>query len=381
MRSFFQLTLLSLTVCTVLVQAGPTAYEEDQLRVFSEPTAELRLVQYGDDTPARWMTEADKEALLRAGVHFMDITDHQHTSFRVADQWTPFIPSRTKYNDEVAPFIADLSTVPMRKFLTQFTSFRNRYYKSEYGAASSRWLLDQVKSVASRADHVTVSSFAHKWSQSSVIARFEGSNKALEKELVIVGAHQDSLNMWLPYNGRAPGADDDGSGSTSIFEAFRSLVDNGFKPERSVEFHWYSAEEGGLLGSQDVAYSYKAQGKRVVSMLQNDMTGYVGTNEEVIGIITDHVDEDLTDFLKVLVNNYASIPYVLTKCGYACSDHASWREVGFPSAFQIESTFDDSNKMIHGSGDTIDRLSFNHMMEFSKVAIGYAIELSHERSD
>lgn len=97
--------------------------------------------------------------------------------------------------------------------------------------------------------------------------------------------------MWLPSFGRSPGADDDGSGTVTIFEAFRSLVHNGFKPERPVEFHWYSGEEAGLLGSQAVSRKYKEEGKRVVAMLQNDMTGYVGENKEVIGIVTDHVDE------------------------------------------------------------------------------------------
>ena len=40
----------------------------------------------------------------------------------------------------------------------------------------------------------------------------------------------------------APGADDDGSGSMSILEAYRALIAAGFHPERAVEFHWYSAE-------------------------------------------------------------------------------------------------------------------------------------------
>lgn len=33
-----------------------------------------------------------------------------------------------------------------------------------------------------------------------------------------------------------------------------------------IEFHWYSAEEGGLLGSQEVAQRYAAQQTRVKSM-------------------------------------------------------------------------------------------------------------------
>lgn len=84
---------------------------------------------------------------------------------------------------------------------------------------------------------------------------------------------------------------DDGSGTVTIFEAFRSLVHNGFKPERPVEFHWYSGEEAGLLGSQDVSNAYKRDGRLVTAMLQNDMTGYIGANGEVIGVVTDHVDQ------------------------------------------------------------------------------------------
>lgn len=38
------------------------------------------------------------------------------------------------------------------------------------------------------------------------------------------------------------GADDDGSGSMSILEGYRGLLEAGFRPELTVEFHWYSAE-------------------------------------------------------------------------------------------------------------------------------------------
>lgn len=38
------------------------------------------------------------------------------------------------------------------------------------------------------------------------------------------------------------GADDDGSGSMTILESYRALLSAGFRPERSVEFHWYAAE-------------------------------------------------------------------------------------------------------------------------------------------
>ena len=59
----------------------------------------------------------------------------------------------------------------------------------------------------------------------------------------------------------------------------------------------------------------------------------------------------LTDFIKSLVDKYLAIPYTETKCGYACSDHASWNKAGYPGAFGIESSFENSDKLIHSSNE------------------------------
>jgi len=110
-----------------------------------------------------------------------------------------------------------------------------------------------------------------------------------------------------------------------------------------------------------------------------DMTAWVQkvTNEEV-GVVTDYVDPALSTFVSKLVDQYLDIPPVNTKCGYACSDHASWRQAGYPSAFSIESAFEKTNKHIHSMNDRIDistEFSFDHMLEFSKLAVAFAMEL------
>lgn len=35
---------------------------------------------------------------------------------------------------------------------------------------------------------------------------------------------------------------DDGSGSVTILESYRALIAADFRPVRTIEFHWYSAE-------------------------------------------------------------------------------------------------------------------------------------------
>ena len=91
--------------------------------------------------------------------------------------------------------------------------------------------------------------------------------------MVVIGAHMDSINLNSPTSGRAPGADDDGTGTVNLIEIFRVLVASGFKPTTPVEFHFYSGEEAGLLGSQAIASSYSSAGKTVKAMFQLDMTG------------------------------------------------------------------------------------------------------------
>ena len=149
----------------------------------------------------------------------------------------------------------------------------------------------------------------------------------------------------------------------------------------TIEFHWYSAEEGGLLGSQAIFAAYEAQKRDVVAMLQQDMTGYVkGTLDagkpEAVGVITDYVDAGLTAFTKRVIEGYCSVRWVETKCGYACSDHASAAKAGYPSAFVIESEFGDSDKKIHTTEDKIQELSFGHMLQHARLTLGFVGELA-----
>ncbi|CAO3627640.1 unnamed protein product [Cunninghamella blakesleeana] len=373
------LAFLSLFAASALVQASPIGPQhKNGIQEIRRRQPAKHLIQTSGDSQPKWLSESEILGLIQKRIKFMDITNHQDLDKNVFKALATSIPTEPKYQSEVKPVIDKLDTSVMKTNLEGFIKFNNRYYKSTTGAESSKWLLQQVTAAANGASNVSVKAFTHRWSQSSVIARFEGSDSSLSNQVVIVGAHQDSINQNNPTSGRAPGADDDGSGSITILETFRSLVQNNFKPERPVEFHWYSAEEAGLLGSQDIASAYQSKNIEVVGMLQNDMTGYIGENGEVVGVVTDYVDSQLTDFIRKLVKTYLSIPSKDTKCGYACSDHGSWTKAGYPSAFAIESLFDDSNQYIHSEEDTIEKVSFDHMKEFSKLAAGFAVELSHK---
>jgi leucyl aminopeptidase len=232
----------------------------------------------------------------------------------------PKFPAKPTLQKDLAPMFKDLSKANMKENLEKFTSFHTRYYKSDYGKQSSEWLLKKVQSIIEDAGAdkhgVYAEHFKHPWGQNSVIATVPG----LENSTVVVGAHQDSINLFLPSIFSAPGADDDGSGTVTILEAFRVLLTSKDiikgKAQNTVEFHWYSAEEGGLLGSQAIFSEYEKTGRDVKAMLQQDMTGYVqGTLDagkpESVGVITDFVNPALTEFIKEVVTEVRLPPLIL----------------------------------------------------------------------
>ncbi|KAK4144605.1 uncharacterized protein C8A04DRAFT_11362 [Dichotomopilus funicola] len=333
----------------------------------------------------KWVTEEEKWELRRDGKRFFDITDHPELgALRLKTLRKSVFPKHPKLQDEVKPLLGSLSKTEMRNHLETFTSFHTRYYKSDYGRQSSEWLLGQVRNTIKEAgaeDYVRAEHFKHSWGQNSIIATIPGKTNST----VVIGAHQDSINLWLPSVLAAPGADDDGSGTVTILEAFRVILQSEDiiqgNHENTLEFHWYSAEEGGLLGSQAIFSSYEKDDRDVKAMLQQDMTGYItrtldAGKPESVGVIVDYVDPNLTNFIKVVIDEYCDIPYVETKCGYACSDHASASKAGYPSAFVIESAFEYSDNHIHSTEDLIKYLSFDHMLQHARLTLAFAYELA-----
>lgn len=73
--------------------------------------------------------------------------------------------------------------------------------------------------------------------QVNVIAELPGKN---DTNVVMAGAHLDSVQA-------GPGINDNGSGSSALLEIAQQI--SKLKPENTVRFAWWGAEESGLLGS------------------------------------------------------------------------------------------------------------------------------------
>lgn len=204
------------------------------------------------------------------------------------------------------------------------------------------------------------------------------TGKSKPQEIIVLGGHHDSTtSSWGGANQPAPGADDNASGSANLFEILRILGQ--LEPsERTVKFMWYAAEESGLLGSAEIAKQYKAQKQNVIAVLQLDMTAYPGSGDMTISNVTDFTSPWLHDLIKQLNQIYVGLNIVDDKCGYACSDHASWYRQGFSTAVPFESTTRTMNPNIHSRQDVISpKLNFKHSAAITQLSLSFALELAN----
>ncbi|HET7451332.1 MAG TPA: M28 family peptidase, partial [Thermoanaerobaculia bacterium] len=99
-----------------------------------------------------------------------------------------------------------------------------------------------------------------------------GSDVSREKTVVLVSGHFDTIcSDFLSPECDAPGADDDGSGTTVSLESARLVAR---RPHRAtIVFAAVSGEEQGLFGGKRLLEWTQAQGYAVAAMLNNDIVG------------------------------------------------------------------------------------------------------------
>jgi leucyl aminopeptidase len=263
----------------------------------------------------------------------------------------------------------------VRSTITSLSSYSTRYYTSQGGVDAANWLLSKWKSYvpASRTD-VTVELFRHaSWAQPSVILTIRGTT--LPNEIVVVGGHLDSVNS---SGGNAPGADDDASGVASFTEVIRVAMSRNYRPQRTVKFMAYAAEEVGLRGSKEIAAYHKSNALNVVGVLQLDMTNYKGSSSVDVVVITDYSNAAQNTFLRNLITTYVKIAQGNSSCGYGCSDHAAWYNQGYAASIPFEAPLGSDNPYIHTASDTLSRSggTATHALKYSKITAAYVAELA-----
>jgi Zn-dependent M28 family amino/carboxypeptidase len=184
---------------------------------------------------------------------------------------------------------------------------------------------------------------------------------------VLISGHYDSRGSF--GSSRAPGGNDDGTGTISIIGIARRIKHLGLTFRSNVELVAFAGEEQGLLGSKAYARELRAQGANVTVMIQADMLGYHAPGEPAqLGLPMEIGTPEVTE----LVAKVAGIYSPELTVGYTaacCSDHQSFHEQGFPATQVFERAGPIVDPMYHNSGDLSDRLGYDlhQVKSISKV--------------
>ncbi len=295
-----------------------------------------------------------------------------------AQQVTLYKPFNIVKSDRIEQAINELQADNIKQTVLWLSSYPTRFNKGQSPNEHIQPFIDRLKVLAQNYSHpFEVTQVAHTSTKQKSV-KFSLTGKTQPSEVIVLGGHLDSINGWFG-TGRAPGADDNASGSASLVEALRVFLAHNIQPERTVEFYWYAGEESGLLGSAEIAQAAKKENKNIKAVLQLDMTLFPGNGANTIASMSDFTAPWLRDYMNQVNKTYLNITVLDDKCGYGCSDHASWHRQGFATLFPTEATFNSVFQQIHTDKDVVSSvMSFDHALIFSKIALIYAMDLSQQ---
>ncbi|ODM88640.1 putative leucine aminopeptidase 1, partial [Orchesella cincta] len=154
---------------------------------------------------------------------------------------------------------------------------------------------------------------------------------------------------------RRPGADDNASGCAVLMEVLSIIVEFGLKFNHTIEFHFYTANEG-QKGSADVVFKYKQEGKKIRGMVNFDSLGFKSGDEIKLSRVEDQ----------------AGGGGLFSDQERCSSDYISWHRENHPWAAVTEI---NENPHRNTEMDSMDQVNFEQVNEFAKLALAVTIEL------
>ena len=283
----------------------------------------------------------------------------------------PIIPVGAE-DKRASALVSKVNESNIRDAIDELSEIPTRFHKSATGRDVADYLLRKYRALRGNRTDVTVSTFDHGYdtAQKSLVVRIQG--KVHPDEVVVLGSHLDSVNWQNGVSQRAPGSDDNASGTATNLEIFRILMEGRVELDRSLEIHAYAAEEIGLVGSQNMAKAYRSKGTNVVAMMQIDMDLYKDASEtDKIWFITNNTNDVFNSALGKLIDTYVGLPWEKRSLSGGSSDHAAWHREGFAAAFPFENP-DNHNPHIHTADDTVANSgAFSLAAGFAKLGLAY----------
>ena len=217
----------------------------------------------------------------------------------------------------------------------------------------------------------------------NLVALLPGSDPARAGTYVALGAHHDHDGIGAPVDGDSifNGADENGSGTVALLEIAERMaaLPQTQRPARSVLFVWHTAEEKGLLGSEQFTDRPTVPRDSIVAHVNLDMIGRNHPDSlSVIG--SRRLSTGLGDLLEA-VNQRQPRPFAFDysldapehpERLYCRSDHYNYARFGIPVAFLTTGLHED----YHRASDTVEKVDYEKLARVTRLVADFAAEVA-----
>lgn len=216
--------------------------------------------------------------------------------------------------------------------------------------------------------NVTYDAWQHNGlSSRNVVATLPG----ITNYTVIMSAHYVSVEG-------SPGADDDGSGVSSVLMAAKVLSSYSF--HHTVKFICFSGEEQGLYGSASYARDAYQRGDTVLAVLQLDGVGHAVSSEggSTIRLCANDASTWITDVTQQVLDGHGEDIglSIHRNRNFPGSDHQSFINYGYEGVFFLEYEF---NPYYHSPQDTIEQVNFSYLTKVCKLATATVASMAERK--
>ena len=260
-------------------------------------------------------------------------------------------PSRRQPDPAIAALVGTVSQAQLAQSVAALTAFRTRHSMSGEFSSAADWCRARLQGLGCVSTKLAIpvgtsNSF-------NIVADKPG--QGVNRKLVLVTAHLDSIIHAGGASAAAPGADDNASGVAGALEIARVLASRVAAHELRVIL--FGGEEQGLRGSRHyVAGLAQAERARVLGVINMDMIARLNTTAATVLLEGAVVSQGLMTELADAAHDYTSLQ-VQTSLNPFVSDHVPFIEASLAAVLAIEGA-DTANHDIHTASDTSDKLHF-----------------------
>jgi Zn-dependent M28 family amino/carboxypeptidase len=274
----------------------------------------------------------------------------------------PAISART-----VVPWVQSLvsavSQATFSSYLTSLAAFPTRHSLSSHFTTAATWARDQLRSIGYQAELRPITVGAG--SSLNVVADRQGRASGV-RDLVLVTAHLDSINIAGGPSANAPGADDNASGSAGLMEIARVLAAH--PGRQDLRLILFGGEEEGLHGSiQYVNVLPPAERTRIRAVINMDMVATLNSATPTVLLEGAAVSQALMTELAAAAAAYTSLA-VQTSLHPFASDHVPFINALMPAVLTIEGA-DSANANIHTANDTLAHINYGLALDILRMNV------------